>query len=962
MRSPFGSYSLAVWALAAIGWGSARAANNPGEVTRFPDSILAVDGGNFGARITRTTLTAAELSAPMTASVSLRMRNYSELLARIASGEVLSHAELEARYLPDASQYAAVRGWLAEQGLAISLDDSNHTTVWATADAARISRVFGVSLARVATVDGAFTSAVSAPALPRAISSEVLCVDGLQPHLRAHHPRLEPAPAAAPPSAGVIASPNGNPTPAGILTAYNAPSQFNGQGQTIAIVGDGNPLPSDLTQFWSTCGIAQSLANYTVVPVDGGAPPDSQGGDSLELTLDVSWASGIASGAKIRLYAIPNSYYVEWNRALVRIINDLPSIPGMNQVSFSFAGLESGAGTSAALASYSQTYAQLVASGVTVFTCAGDGGSNPNPAELDTYLATASVMTMYPASDPLIVAVGGTEMTLGSDGSRLSEASWFVTTLDGNLQSGGGGISTRFTRPSWQSGAGVPAGNMRCVPDISEHANKLFTVFQGLDTYFRGTSFSTPIWAGFCALINQARAAAGSKPIGALGPRVYPLIGTPAFFDITTGNNGVYSAGPGYDCSTGIGTPNFAALFAILVSPSTFSSSFEGVSITAPAPGAAVPAGSPVTLAATAVVNMAYQWLLNGTAIPGATGATYSPGSVLGSASAAGTADSGHYVLVLTDGVNYAVLDAGTLTVTSDARLINLSARANAGAGSSVLIAGFGISGSADKQVLLRGVGPGLSTTFALANTLASPVLTLFDSGQPAAKVIATDAGWGNAPSMGNSPVPATVQPATNSLMTALGAFALATGSADDAVLAALPASNYTVWVAGTPAPESIALAEVYDAGAPPARLVNLSARANVGTGSDILIAGFGVTGSTSETVLLRAVGPGLASTFGLGGILYNPVLTLYDSALPAKVIAKNTGWGNAPSLGNPAVITGIEQASGPVMSEVGAFSLSAGSADSSLIATLPPGSYTVQVTGLNSGTGDALVEIYEVP
>jgi hypothetical protein len=138
---------------------------------------------------------------------------------------------------------------------------------------------------------------------------------------------------------------------------------------------------------------------------------------------------------------------------------------------------------------------------------------------------------------------------------------------------------------------------------------------------------------------------------------------------------------------------------------------------------------------------------------------------------------------------------------------------------------------------------------------------------------------------------------------------------------------------------------------APSATLGNVSCRAYVGTGTNVAIAGFVVTGQAGSgvQVLIRGVGPSL-SQFALTGALAQPVLALFDSA--GRPIAANTGWGTNPS---PSDISSAAAAAG-------AFALPAGSADSALVVTLPPGNYTAQVSGLNNTTGTALIEVYSVP
>ena len=126
-----------------------------------------------------------------------------------------------------------------------------------------------------------------------------------------------------------------------------------------------------------------------------------------------------------------------------------------------------------------------------------------------------------------------------------------------------------FTRPPWQKGKGVPGGNKRSVPDVSAAADPnegAFLVLQGQPTGIGGTSWATPVWAGFCALINEARHTAGLPSLPYLNPLIYPLIGTGCFRDITAGSNGEFDAAAGYDRVTGLGAPDVKQLIASLTS------------------------------------------------------------------------------------------------------------------------------------------------------------------------------------------------------------------------------------------------------------------------------------------------------------------------------------------------------------------------------------------------------------
>ena len=336
-----------------------------------------------------------------------------------------------------------------------------------------------------------------------------------------------------------------------------------------------------------------------------------------------------------------------------------------------------------------------------------------------------------------------------------------------------------------------------------------------------------------------------------------------------------------------------------------------------------------------------FQWNLNGTPIHGATDPVYFIAT-------AGAGSAGSYTCTAANSIGSLPSRAATLALGSASNpgyLVNISARADVGTSSNILIGGFGVAGSGSKQLLLRGVGPGLYNTFGLTGELLNPQLTLLDNN---GAVIATNIGWGNSPTLGPSAGSRAPRMASASDMNAVGAFAYQSGSADTAIVVTAPTGNSTAQVSGVGSTSGIALVEIYDAdtGTPTARLINISARANVGTGNNILIGGFAIGGAAAETVLIRAVGPGLTDTFGLTGTLTQPVLTLFQGS---TVIYSNTGWG-----GDVAIAS--------IFPSVGAFNLNAAHQDSVLLVTLQPGNYTAQVSGLSSGTGIALCEIYEVP
>ena len=473
----------------------------------------------------------------MAFEVALRMRNFDEMQARIARGERISDAEKQERYFPLAADHDRVVQWLRTQGLEVTRTDMNHIGIFGRGSVDALASSFGVSFARVRMRGVEYTSAVTAPSLPAGIAPLVLGVHGLQPHIQRHPlstPRILGPDAQQVNLSGYL--------PSQIAKAYNADGlTATGAGQTIAIYGLAYPQTSDLTAFWTAAGVTQSLSNVTTVDVAGG-PSASPSDPSLEeAALDVEWATALAPGCKVRIYGASETDPAENDEILQQVYADLPAQPNMRILSISVGGNELDV-PSDYLVIEAQYMANLASAGMTVLVASGDTGSSANGV----------VQATYPTSDPDVTGVGGTTLTLDTTGAVTSESAWSLS---------GGGMSVVFSRPSWQKGTGVPAGSMRLVPDVASSADPnepAMIVFKGAQTRVGGTSWAAPTWAAFCALINEKR----GTPLGLLNPAVYPLIGTSALRDITTGNNGAYSAGVGYDMVTGVGVPDVSALLS----------------------------------------------------------------------------------------------------------------------------------------------------------------------------------------------------------------------------------------------------------------------------------------------------------------------------------------------------------------------------------------------------------------
>ena len=355
----------------------------------------------------------------------------------------------------------------------------------------------------------------------------------------------------------------------------------------------------------------------------------------------------------------------------------------------------------------------------------------------------------------------------------------------------------------------------------------------------------------------------------------------------------------------------------------------------------AIATGSTVvfTGAASSVPSPSYQWWRGSTLIAGAT----SPTLVLTGANVV----AGSYTLVASNSEGPTTSKPAILNVaptTNPGRLINLSILTALAAGETMtmgtVLGGVGTNGS--KALLARAAGPSL-TVFKVTNPLPDPKMALLAT-SAGGLVVDSNNDWGGTTILNN----AFVQ---------VGAFAYTSTTSKDAAIYEdkLALGNYTVQVSDNSAGVGTVIAELYDATPTNAlttttpRLINVSVLKQIGAGTT-LTAGFVIGGSTARTVLVRAIGPGIAGApFNVPGTMADPQLALFNLSTGAK-IAENDNWGGDPQ------ITAVGTA-------VGAFKIdNAASKDAMLLVTLAPGNYTAQVSGVGGTGGTAIVEVYEVP
>jgi kumamolisin len=467
----------------------------------------------------------------------------------------LSREEYVATQSATPEDIAKVEQFAREHGLTVVSTDPVRRRMVLAGTAAAMSAAFATELQQYEHPGGLYRGRTGPLHIPEALDQIIVGVFGLdnrpqaQPHLQRYVLKGITDRAAA----GTVSY-----TPLQLAQLYDFPTApTNGSGQCIALIElGGGYTTSDLQTYFQQLGVP--LPTVISVSVDGGqntpaGNPDSADG---EVNLDIEVAGAIAPGAKIAVYFAPNTDQ-GFLDAITQATHDTTNNPSV--ISISWGGSES-TWTAQAMQTMDQAFQAAVALGITVCCAAGDNGSSDGVSDGKAHVD-------FPASSTYSLACGGTRLEAASN-AVTSEVVW----NDSTTSATGGGISDVFPLPSWQANANVPVSvndqhKGRGVPDVAGDADPQ-TGYQvrvdGQNVVFGGTSAVAPLWAGLIALINQQR----GKPVGYLNPTLYQnyaqLTQANALRDVTSGNNGSYSAGPGWDACTGVGTPDGAKLLTIL--------------------------------------------------------------------------------------------------------------------------------------------------------------------------------------------------------------------------------------------------------------------------------------------------------------------------------------------------------------------------------------------------------------
>ncbi len=496
----------------------------------------------------------------------------------------LSTAQFARRFGASDATVRALRDYFASYALSVGALSKGRILLHVAGSTVNIARAFDTPVDTVRRSDGVLVARFArAATLPASIARDVTGVAGLSSVAAPSAPALRLAHASA---AGTCASAGSTTTNGpnslggytlaqqgqlyGLSTAWS--KGIVGTGQTIAIYELGVYRAPDVNTYASCYGLSPAITN---VDVDGGG---SSGGAD-EATMDVEEVAGLAPGAALTIYAGPNSGSGPTD-TYARIADDNTA----SIVTTSWGTCE-GDPTGGATAEQA-IFQQMAAQGQSVFASAGDEGSSDC-----TGITTNAPAVDDPASQPFVTGVGGLSV---QSISPLSESVWNDGT-NSNGGAGGGGISTLWSRPSWQNAPGITSTQtMRLVPDLSvmgDPSTGFIEYFSGSWGSIGGTSIGSPIMSAVTAVAAQA---CGVARLGFLNPTLYNMAST-GFNDVTTGSNdlfgvGVYSAGPGYDMASGLGSPNPATFLTGLCPPSAGSLKANAVlSTSSPVIGGAEP-------------------------------------------------------------------------------------------------------------------------------------------------------------------------------------------------------------------------------------------------------------------------------------------------------------------------------------------------------------------------------------
>lgn len=501
----------------------------------------------------------------------------------VPSGQNTDLSKVANAYGISDATYKKIEQYLGIEGVTLKLGKL-HSYMTVKAQASTVERLFQTQFVEHKLGKRTYYVPTTAPKLPTFVMSYVLAITGLEsystvaPAISYTSPLSQSTgvrPLSAPfksanssHAAAANCSPDGGVFPQDIASSYGFDpfykKNYAGQHMTVNLIELGGLISSDMENYFSCVNFPTS--QLKLIDVDS---PPTQASD--EATLDVEMIAGLASGATILDYQSDdssaqdlNSLFVILNDELQAIVNDNADTNvngGVVSISYGWAEDQIDPNVISAIDQSLETLVSV--EHMTVFVASGDCGAfvGGDPQHLDV---------SFPSSDPWATSVGGTELAVTKQGTRAEEVVWGAhpaAAQCNNTWGSGGGVSTTFQRPQWQTGQGVYnqfSNGGRQLPDISAIADDIPVYFNGEWVTVGGTSAATPIWATAMILLNQALITNERAYI--YGTDTFYQIenretGMLPFFDITRGDNEYYKATVAWDDASGWGTPNLTNFY-----------------------------------------------------------------------------------------------------------------------------------------------------------------------------------------------------------------------------------------------------------------------------------------------------------------------------------------------------------------------------------------------------------------
>ena len=585
----------------------------------------------------------------------------------------LTPAESAAWFGPTEEDYQAVQHFVRGNGLVVTGTYSNHVVLDIQGRVADVERAFGVTLRtyRHPTEARDFFATDTEPSLPANL--RVTSIEGLSDYSLPRRANSRVKAAKVRPLSFNGSGPAQEYAGNDFRNAYVPGTKLDGTGQTVALLEYADYFPVDITNYENIVGAIIGTTNYVSLTnvVVGGTTPSTTHNE--EVALDIELA--IAMAPKLSRVIV-----YEKSSADSSLLNQIATDNLAKQVSSSWLV---GSWSSSTATNYDDILKLMATHGQSYFQASGDADAYTGTQPLDSG-------TTVLVDSPYATIVGGTTLTMNGYGASWSAETVWNYNLNGNPNEGsGGGISTYYHIPYWQTNVSMANNHgsttKRNIPDVALTADNVFVCYANGDTsglyYFMGTSCAAPLWAGFCALVNQQSAAANpTNSVGFLNPALY-AIGTNAsqysscFHDITTGNNigshtaGLYYATNGYDLCTGLGTPAGTNLINLLAPQPYCLTQPTNQTVTATSNAA-------FSVTAGGLPPFSYRWLFNGTNLPAGANVSGVASNVL-TLTAVSTNNAGSYKVVITNTSGSVTSSVATLTVNLLASTIALTSSAN---------------------------------------------------------------------------------------------------------------------------------------------------------------------------------------------------------------------------------------------------------------------------------------------